>query len=134
MLGRRGPRRDSDARIGPNLLDMTPVREVEWEEDESGVVTLVRSRPRVRGPRSMGRWVSFMLAPPRIRLDEVGSFAWLRMSGTLKVGDLAALVREEFGERVDPVNQRLGHLVRLLKRERFVSYLELRDPTRFSGP
>ena len=134
MIGRRGARRDTDARIGPNLLDMTPVREVEWEEDESGVVTLVRSRPRVRGPRSMGRWVSFMLAPPRIRLDEVGSFAWLRMSGTLKVGDLAALVREEFGERVDPVNQRLGHLVRLLKRERFVSYLELRDPTRFSGP
>lgn len=134
MIGRRGSRRDTDARIGPNLLDMTPVREVEWEEDESGVVTLVRSRPRVRGPRSMGRWVSFMLAPPRIRLDEVGSFAWLRMSGTMKVGDLAALVREEFGERVDPVNQRLGHLVRLLKRERFVSYLEMKDPTRFSGP
>ncbi|MCL7961135.1 MAG: PqqD family protein [marine benthic group bacterium] len=134
MIGRRGARRDRDARIGPNLLDMTPVREVEWEEDESGVVTLVRSRPRVRGPRSVGRWVSFMLAPPRIRLDEVGSFAWLRMSGTIKVGDLAALVREEFGERVDPVNQRLGHLVRLLKRERFVSYLELKDPTRLSGP
>ena len=28
---------------GPNLLDMTPVREVEWEEDESGIVTLVRT-------------------------------------------------------------------------------------------
>lgn len=133
MIGRRGPRRDSDARIGPNLLDMTPVREVEWEEDESGVVTLVRSRPRVRGPRSMGRWVSFMLAPPRIRLDEVGSYAWLRMSGTINVGDLAELVREEFGERVDPVNQRLGHLVRLLKRERFVSYMELNGPVRGSG-
>lgn len=71
----------------------------------------------------MGRWVSFMLAPPRIRLDEVGSFAWLRMNGSSDVGDLAALVREEFGDRVEPVNQRLGHLVRLLKRERFVSYL-----------
>lgn len=124
MIGRRGSRRDAGARAGPNLLDMTPVREVEWEEDETGIVTLVRSRPRVRGPRSMGRWVSFMLAPPRIRLDEVGSFAWLRMSGTRNVGELAALVREEFGDRVDPVNQRLGHLVRLLKRERFVSYLD----------
>ena len=133
MIGRRGPRRDSDARIGPNLLDMTPVREVEWEEDESGVVTLVRSRPRVRGPRSMGRWVSFMLAPPRIRLDEVGSYAWLRMSGTINVGDLAELVREEFGERVDPVNHRLGHLVRLLKRERFVSSMEMNGPVRGSG-
>ena len=82
----------------------------------------------------MGRWVSFMLAPPRIRLDEVGSFAWLRMSGTMNVGELAALVREEFGDRVDPVNQRLGQLVRLLKRERFVSYADLKDPTRLSGP
>jgi hypothetical protein len=74
-----------------------------------------------------------MLAPPRIRLDEVGSYAWLRMSGTINVGDLAELVREEFGERVDPVNQRLGHLVRLLKRERFVSYMELNGPVRGPG-
>ncbi len=124
MIRRDRSERNAGTRPGPNLLDMTLVREVEWEEDESGVVTLVRSRPRVRGPRSMGRWVSFMLAPPRIRLDEVGSFAWLRMNGSSDVGDLAALVREEFGDRVEPVNQRLGHLVRLLKRERFVSYAE----------
>lgn len=124
MIRRDRSERNAGTRPGPNLLDMTLVREVEWEEDESGVVTLVRSRPRVRGPRSMGRWVSFMLAPPRIRLDEVGSFAWLRMNGSSDVGDLAALVREEFGDRVEPVNQRLGHLVRLLKRERFVSYME----------
>lgn len=123
MIRRDRSERNAGTRPGPNLLDMTLVREVEWEEDESGVVTLVRSRPRVRGPRSMGRWVSFMLAPPRIRLDEVGSFAWLRMNGSSDVGDVAALVREEFGDRVEPVNQRLGHLVRLLKRERFVSYL-----------
>ena len=131
MIRRDRSERNAGTRPGPNLLDMTPVREVEWEEDESGVVTLVRSRPRVRGPRSMGRWVSFMLAPPRIRLDEVGSFAWLRMSGSIDVGDLATLVREEFGDRVEPVNQRLGHLVRLLKRERFVSYVEPKGiPTR----
>lgn len=133
MIRRRRSRGDAGTRTGPNLLDMTPVREVEWEEDESGIVTLIRSRPRVRGPRSMGRWVSFMLAPPRIRLDEVGSFAWRRMSGTINVGELAALVREEFGDRVDPVNQRLGHLVRLLKRERFVSYVQPRGPIRDPG-
>ena len=123
MRRARSERHDG-TRAGQNLLDMTPLREVEWEEDERGGVTLVRRRPRVRGPRSMGGWVSFMLAPPRIRLDEVGSFAWLRMNGNVDVGELAALVREEFGDRVEPVNHRLGHLVRLLKRERFVSYVE----------
>jgi len=124
VMRRARSERHGGTRAGPNLLDITPVREVEWEEDERGVVTLVRRRPRVRGPRSLGGWVSFMLAPPRIRLDEIGSFAWLRMNGNVDVGELAALVREEFGDRVEPVNHRLGHLVRLLKRERFVSYVD----------
>ena len=124
MMRRARSERHDGTRAGQNLLDMTPLREVEWEEDERGGVTLVRRRPRVLGPRSMGGWVSFMLAPPRIRLDEVGSFAWLRMNGNVDVGELAALVLEEFGDRVEPVNHRLGHLVRLLKRERFVSYVE----------
>ena len=128
MRRARSERHDG-TRAGQNLLDMTPLRVVEWEEDERGGVTLVRRRPRVRGPRSMGGWVSFMLAPPRIRLDEVGSFAWLRMNGNVDVGELAALVREEFGDRVEPVNHRLGHLVRLLKRERFVSYVEPKGVT-----
>lgn len=124
MIRRDRSERNAGTRPGPNLLDITPVREVEWEEDESGVVTLVRTRPRIRGPRSMGRWVSFMLAPPRIRLDDIGSYAWLRMNGSIDVRDLAELVRAEFGDRVEPVSHRLGHLIRLLKRERFVSYLE----------
>ncbi len=66
-----------------------------------------------------------MMAPPRIRLDEVGSYAWLRMDGTTDVRELAVLVREQFGDRVEPVGQRLGQLIRVLRRERFVSYAEL---------
>ena len=117
--GRRG--RGSEGGRGPNLLDLTPHREVGWEVGEDGLVTLVRVRPSVRGLPSLGRWISFMMAPPRIRLDEVGSFAWLRMDGEADVGDLAELVRIEFGEAAEPVAQRLGHFVRLLRRERFVS-------------
>jgi Coenzyme PQQ synthesis protein D (PqqD) len=111
---------------GPNLLDMTPRRDVEWEEDDGGKVTLIRERPRVRGIRSLGRWISFMMAPPRIRLDEVGSFVWKEMDGGTDVRQLVELAREEFGERAEPVAHRLGQFIRLLKRERFVSYAEAR--------
>jgi hypothetical protein len=117
--GRRG------IESGPNLLDMTPRRTATWEEDEGGLVTLVRERPAIRGPRSLGRWISYMMAPPRIRLDEVGSYAWLQMSGSLDVRELALLVRAEFGDRVEPVHPRLGQLIRLLQRERFVAYEEV---------
>ena len=116
-----------DERSGPNLLDFTPRREVRWEEREDGLVTLVREKPVVRDLRSFRRWWSFMMAPPRIRLDEVGSFAWLNMDGDVDVRELAQRVRNEFGESAEPVAQRLGQFVRLLKRERFVTYVELDD-------
>jgi hypothetical protein len=117
--------RIADARAGVNLLDVTPRREVLWEEDESGLVTLVPERPKVRGPRSLGRWLRYMMAPPRIRLDDVGSYAWLRLDGATTVGGVAGEVREQFGDRIEPVEQRLGQLIRLLRHERFVSYPEL---------
>lgn len=117
--------RTGDPRAGVNLLHVTPRREVLWEEDGSGLVTLVPERPKVRGPRSLGRWLRYMMAPPRIRLDDVGSYAWLRLDGGTTVGGLAGAVREHFGDRVEPVEQRLGQLIRLLRHERFVSYPEL---------
>ncbi len=119
-----------DPLAGVNLLDVRPRREVGWETGPDGCVVLVRERPRIRGPRSLGRWISFMMAPPRIRLDDVGSFAWSQLDGRTTVGVIARDVRREFGERVEPAEQRLGHLVHILRRERFVSYPELETDRR----
>lgn len=107
-----------------NLLDLTPRREAYWSEADDGRVTVVRERPVIRGPRSLGRWLSYVMAPPRVRLDDVGSFVWRRMDGATDVRRLAGMVREEYGDRVEPVPERLGQLVRTLRRERLVSYVE----------
>jgi hypothetical protein len=58
----------------------------------------------------------------RIRLDEVGSFAWLHLDGERTVGEVAGLLLEEFGEKVAPAEERLAHLVWLLRREGFLAY------------
>lgn len=108
-----------------NLLDLSPRPEVGWEEGEDGLVVLVRERPRVRGPRSLGRWLSYMMAPPRIRLDEFGSFAWRALDGETTVGSISDRVRDHFGDAAEPVERRLGQFVQILRRERFVSYPEL---------
>ena len=105
-----------------NLLELAPLREVQWVQEEDGLVVLVRERPKIRGPKSFGRWVSYMMAPPRIRLDELGSFTWQALDGGTTVGEIAHRVRERFGEAAEPVEQRLGQFVLILKRERFVSY------------
>jgi hypothetical protein len=110
-----------------NLLDLKPRREVEWEEREEGTIVLVRRRPVIRGPRSFGRWISYMMSTPRVRLDDVGSFAWSKLDGHTTVGGVVDQVRKHFGKRVEPVEHRLGELVRQLRRERFLSYPEIDD-------
>lgn len=124
MRRRRKAEPGAGAGLGPNLLDMVPVRRAAWEQDDQGLITLLRERPRVRGPRSLGRWVSFMLAPARIRLDDVGSWTWLHLDGRGDVRELASELRAEFGDQVEPVHERLGQLIRILRREGFIGYAE----------
>lgn len=118
--GRRGP----DPLMGVNLLDLRPVREAKWSEVE-GRVVVERAAPRARGLRGVRERLDNWLATPRVRLDETGSFAWIRFDGNATVRDVVAAVREHFGTDAEPVEERLGSFVRLLRRERLVRYAGL---------
>ena len=104
-----------------NLLDVTPVRIAEWVERGERVV-VVRPQPTGGGFSGAIDRLLFLLSARRIRLDAVGSFAWLQLDGSRSVGQVAALLRQEFGEEVEPAEQRLGQLVRVLRREGLVAY------------
>lgn len=85
-------------------------------------MVVVRPEPTSRGLRG---WVDRLLhsmSASRIRLDELGSFAWLRLDGERTVAEVAELLRQEFGEQVEPAEERLGHLVRVMRREGFLAY------------
>ena len=75
----------------------------------------------------MDRFLHRMSAK-RIRLDDVGSFSWIHLDGERTVAEVADLLRMEFGDRVDPVEERLGHLVRLMRQEGFLGYSGWDDP------
>ena len=122
MLSRFWGRRE-DPLEGVNLLHVHPIREAEWH-DEDDTVVLRRRPPRERGLAGIGARVDHWLGTPRLRLDTTGSFAWRRFDGTTTVGQVVAEVRETFGTEAEPVEQRLGAFVRLLRRERLVSYAE----------
>ena len=106
---------------GVNLLEVAPVRLAAWKEVGERVV-IERRRPTRRGPAAIGQWLSFVLSVKRVRLDEVGSFAWLRFDGRSTVGELAGELRERFGEGVEPAEERLGLLVRALRDQGFLAY------------
>lgn len=99
------------------------MRAARWREVEDRVV-VERPRPRAPFPRILLEWLSFQLAVRNLRLDEVGSFAWRLLDGEHTVGEVAEALRERFGEAVEPAEERLGHLVRLLRQEGLVAYPE----------
>jgi hypothetical protein len=114
-------RRRTDELETVNLLDVSPVRLADWTEKQ-GRVVVIRPKSLRAGPL---RWVDlllYLLSARRVRLDPFGSFAWLQFDGKRSVGQVVVLLREEFGEEVEPAEERLGHLVRVFRREGFVAY------------
>jgi hypothetical protein len=104
-----------------NLLAIAPVRTADWEE-RGGAVIVLRPKPQRHGIRRALDWLFYLMAARKIKLDEVGSFAWRRFDGGNTVAEVARALREEFGDRVLPAEERLGLLVRALRREELLGY------------
>ncbi len=121
-MSRSGRARDREKQLeGVNLLGLAPSRLGKWEEKEEEVV-LLRPPPAGRGLAFLWPWISYGLSARRVRLDPVGSFAWLRLDGNRTVQEVAELLRARFGEAVEPAEERLGYLVQVLRREGFLAY------------
>ncbi|MDH3403604.1 MAG: PqqD family protein [Acidobacteriota bacterium] len=111
----------ADPVLETNLLDVAPVRLADWEEVD-GRAVLLRPRPAARGLKQLLEILSYQLSARRIRLDEAGSFAWLRLDGRRTVAEIAAEMRGELGSAVEPAEERLGTLVRQLRGQGLVAY------------
>lgn len=111
-----------------DLLELTPVRSALWLEREDGRVVIDRPRPPIDGFGGLFRRAGWMLAPRRIRLDEVGSFAWRRLDGATKVRALAGVMRDAFPESCDQLEERLGAYLRAMRRLRLISFPEWDQP------
>jgi hypothetical protein len=107
-----------------NLLELIPVRSAEWDERDDRVIVL-RPKPSTSGLRAVFDWLSYSMAPGRLRLDDVGTHSWRLIDGRRSVLEIATLVRAEFGERAEPCEERLGKFMQQLKREELVRFPEV---------
>ena len=113
-----------------NVLDVVPVRLADWEDHGTHVV-LLRPRPHAPWYLLPIEWLRVAAAVRRIRLDAVGSAAWRACDGTTTGGAITASVRRAFGADAEPVEQRLGQLIRRLRSEGLLAY---RDIDQLRGP
>lgn len=116
-MSRRAP---TGPPAGSNLLELTPLRTASWSEKAGRVVVEV---PAPSSPwRAPLAWLGYKMSGKRVRLDEVGSVAWTLIDGRRSVGEVAAALRERFGDRVEPAEERLGLLLLSLHRGGLVGY------------
>ena len=107
---------------GVNLLALVPAQVASWSED-GGKVLLELPAPEHSWRRPFAV-LTYKIWNKKVRLDEVGSAAWKLFDGQRTVADVAQRLRAEFAERVEPAEERLGILVRMLHRGGLIAYQE----------
>ena len=110
-----------------NLLELTPFRILGHEEDNELIdVLLPRFYSKFWGPK-----LQPLLAPHkkyiRIKFDQFGSETWRNIDGRKNVAQIATLLVEKFGEKIEPVDDRLGKFLSMLYEQRYISFTELKD-------
>jgi hypothetical protein len=105
-----------------DLLELEPVRCVPWQEGLDGRVVIQRPRPPVNGLRGLIDRAGWLMTPRRIRLDDLGSFAWRRLDGATKVRTLAGVMHETFPDCRDQLEERLGAYLRVMRRLKVIAF------------
>ncbi len=109
------------AKKGENFLDYTPAISPRhtWSE-EDGKVTIHMEH------RGLYPWIAqkFFKRPriSHIALDEMGSFIYPLIDGERTVEQLAQLVHEAFGEKAEPLYDRLVKYLQILHNNGFIFY------------
>ena len=98
-----------------NFLEKIPVKseKIGWSADENGIVTL-----EIENKGIYNRLFQLILKKPKItyiHLDENGSFVWPLIDGEMNIVEIGQKVKEHFGEKANPLYERLAKFFQILR-------------------
>ncbi len=106
-----------------NFLDYVPKisDKHSWDKDDSGKVTVHMVHKGFYAKIAQ----KFFHRPrvSHIALDEMGSFIYPRIDGENTINDIAEMVKAEFGEKAEPLYDRLVHYMKILYNNDFIEYV-----------
>lgn len=105
-----------------NYLEKRPVRAdgLKWSADEKGMVTLDMENKGLAN-----KIAQKLLKKPEIshiHLDETGSFIWPLIDGEKTIIDIGVSVKEYFGDKAEPLYERLAQYFRILESNGFIKW------------
>ncbi len=107
--------------IDENFLTKIPAHKegMKWSVDDDNMVTLEMENKGVTN-----RIAQFLIRKPKIsyiHLEEFGSFIWPLIDGEKDIIKIGELVEEHFGEKANPVYERLSKYFWTLENYGFVT-------------
>lgn len=108
--------------ISENYLERKPARPegISWSADENGIITL-----DIENTGAFNRIAQKLLKKPKvthIHLDEIGSFVWPLLDGEKNIIELGKEVEKHFGEKANPLYERLAKYFQILDSYHFVEW------------
>lgn len=108
--------------ISKNYLEKIPARkeEIDWDKNEEGKVTL-----HIKNTGLMNRVAQKLFKKPEVShvyLDDMGSFVWPILDGNKDIIAIGELVKAEFGEKAEPLYERLAKYFQILDSYGFVEW------------
>ena len=112
-----------------NLLELYPLHNVKWKQNDDGLVVLLS--PRIKNPFLVKLFGRLMKRPDcQIKLDEFGSFVWNQIDGITNVQKIGDELVLKYGQKIEPVFQRLSLFINSLAHNKFII---LREKVNVSG-
>jgi len=110
-----------EVKRGINLLDLIPVKNIECQKNEEGLIVLLK--PKFKNPFLAKHLLPLLKNPYyRIRLDALGSSVWELCDGHLTVKELGRKLKDKFGDNAEPLFDRLALFLQSLEKNRFIYY------------
>ncbi len=105
-----------------NYLERVPHKKADlgWSADESGIVTL-----EIENKGIVNKVFQKLLKKPKIsyiHLDETGSFVWQIIDGNRNIVELGKDVKNHFGEKAEPLYERLAKYFQILESYNFIEF------------
>ena len=102
-----------------NLLDIIPVRLAEYETSPDDRITLLK-------PKFSLQFIQKYILPKmkrshyKVHLDAFGSYVWRLCDGKNSVEKIGEILKQKFGDEIEPVYERLSIFMKQLQRGRFI--------------
>ena len=98
-----------------NLFELKPRQLRSFEELDDGTIDVILPR---YGDTRIGRLLKRVLSnrPVRIHLDDIGTSVWQMCDGRRTVDEIGRSLHDRFGDRIEPVYDRLEEFLMQMKR------------------